>query len=86
MKRRELLEEIEIQKENKRNRPQTAKNWYYTIPCMGVSPNAKKIKAKKNPKPKLKSGCEHWQTTNQFYQKGGHAAARPNTANATYRG
>ena len=41
---------------------------------MGVSPNAKKVKPKKDQKPKLKSGCEHWLTTNQFYQKGGHTA------------
>ena len=29
-------------------RPNTAKQWYYTVPCTGVSPNAKKIKAKKD--------------------------------------
>ena len=48
-------------------RPNTAKNWFYTVPCIGVSPDAKKIKPKKDVKPKLTSGTEHWKTTNQFY-------------------
>ena len=80
MKRMDLLRDIEIQKEERANRPKTAKEWYYTRPCIGVSPGAKKEKPKRFQKPKLKSGTEHWRTTNQFYQQ-----QRPKTSQ-TYRG
>jgi len=38
---------------------------YYAVPCIGVTEDAGTIKPKKI-RPKLKSGTEHWQTTNQY--------------------